>query len=1142
MGMSDILLVRRWTATRDADAFTEIVSRHSAMVYATCLRILGNSAEAEDVTQDCFIELAQARTTIRSSLGGWLHRAAVHQSLDRIKMESRRKRREVGFVERVGMNNEVTWDDIQAHIDDAIAALPDKLREPVIYRFLEGQTQNAIARNLRVSSSTVQYRLSKGIEEMRKFLKKRGVVAPSVVLASLLGTQLTAEAAPATLIAALGKLTLAGATGAVGATAGTSGTSIVTLGGIAMVKKLVIGAAVLAAGSVTIWTLNPNKAIELVEPALEVTQAELPSAEGTVTALAPGEDAEQRLRDKPVDAATDAEQVAATSSTLGSIMGKVYKAETSEPLPDVEIHIEPTDGTTGAPLVAKTNGNGRYRFTGLGNGIYSVWRESRTSGLPPLDEDQKILVATREKQTVHGVDFPVVMGLRVAGNVVDTAGHPVAGATVEGRSYLPPWPRCITEQDGAFELFGFEPTRELVLEAVKGEELLSEMYGPVLLEVEGLSDVVLTMYPAASISGRLVDRDEEPIADALVWPSPKKRPRRQLAHRMGRTAQDGAFSIAGLAAGTYELGLSPKWWESAEQAAPPWDEFELAHGQNLEGITAVWDGPPAPELSITGCAIDTEGNPVEEARVAAVGGGSPVPSVRTDEDGCYEIEWVADGFYIVMVEHGSFVRATRQDVQAGSEGIDFVLEPRAMIEGCVLDDETGAPVTQFEIDYSDEYRRRTIRPHERFQHWFDEAGRFRIEKVEPGPVTIMAKAPGYGESAIEIPHLRSGQTIRNVEIRLGSGTSLSGVVVDTEGHPVENAYIIPGKIPRLDEYTDVAGLTKTDSDGAFRLTGQPLDLKLVAAHHPDYAMGSTPVTMSQYDENTVTIVLSKGGTIEGTVYYGGEPQSGRAVELMHITDRSAPIMRGTTTAEDGTYRFERMMPGHAIVSVVGRFEEGSQKGRQLSRTVAVKEGESVTVDFRFSRARATVEGLITFEGEPLSGAHLNLHIETSDDPEVLVGDVKSDGWYRFEDVPVGLAVLQVWDRSSKMRRRAEFEIGEDQIVRQDIEFAAGAAIAGRVTGLHPDEHLLVYVIPGTIEVTAGNRSQVLSEYHAQKRSPIRVDGNGPYHCGGLEPGDHTVVAVVATGTEGVSHIGHTFVVAHVDVADKSTYQLDLVID
>jgi hypothetical protein len=316
-------------------------------------------------------------------------------------------------------------------------------------------------------------------------------------------------------------------------------------------------------------------------------------------------------------------------------------------------------------------------------------------------------------------------------------------------------------------------------------------------------------------------------------------------------------------------------------------------------------------------------------------------------------------------------------------------------------------------------------------------------------------------------------------------------------------------------------------------------LKLVAAHHPGYAMGSTQVTMSQHGENTVTIVLSKGGTIEGTVYHGGEPQSGRAVELMHNTDRSAPIMRGVTTAEDGTYRFERLMPGHAIVSVVGRAEEG---GRQLTQTVGVKEGETVTVDFRFSRARATVEGLITLEGEPLGGAHINLHIATSDGPEVLVGDVKSDGWYRFEDVPVGLAVLQVWDRSSKMRRRAEFEIGEDQIVRQDIEFAAGAAIAGRVTGLHPDEHLLVYVIPGTIEVTAGNRSQVLSEYHAQKRSPIRVDGNGPYHCGGLEPGHHTVVAVVATGGESVSHRGHTFVVAHIDVADQSAYQLDLVID
>ena len=78
----DAALFQRWIATRDADAFAEIVSRHSAMVYGTCRRVLRNPADAEDVTQECFMELARAGRPVRCPLGAWLHTTAVRRSLD----------------------------------------------------------------------------------------------------------------------------------------------------------------------------------------------------------------------------------------------------------------------------------------------------------------------------------------------------------------------------------------------------------------------------------------------------------------------------------------------------------------------------------------------------------------------------------------------------------------------------------------------------------------------------------------------------------------------------------------------------------------------------------------------------------------------------------------------------------------------------------------------------------------------------------------------------------------------------------------------------------------------------------------------------------------------------------------------------
>ena len=67
MTPTDMALVQRWMETQDAEAFHEIVRRHSAMVYATCRRVLGNAADAEDVAQDCFLKLAQARSPMTAN-------------------------------------------------------------------------------------------------------------------------------------------------------------------------------------------------------------------------------------------------------------------------------------------------------------------------------------------------------------------------------------------------------------------------------------------------------------------------------------------------------------------------------------------------------------------------------------------------------------------------------------------------------------------------------------------------------------------------------------------------------------------------------------------------------------------------------------------------------------------------------------------------------------------------------------------------------------------------------------------------------------------------------------------------------------------------------------------------------------------
>ena len=209
MEVSDTALLRSWQRSSDSEAFAEIVGRHSSMVFATCNRILRNDADAEEVTQECFMELGGVRRLIGDSLGGLLHTLATHRSLDRLKGDCRRREREIRYAMGRPVSCTTGWDDIYPHIDEAIANLPMKYRDCVIRHFLEGQTHAEIARTLGIADSTVRYRIQKGIECVRTDLRHRGVVvSASTMDTALAGSR--AETISASLAANLGKLSVAG--------------------------------------------------------------------------------------------------------------------------------------------------------------------------------------------------------------------------------------------------------------------------------------------------------------------------------------------------------------------------------------------------------------------------------------------------------------------------------------------------------------------------------------------------------------------------------------------------------------------------------------------------------------------------------------------------------------------------------------------------------------------------------------------------------------------------------------------------------------------------------------------------------------------------------------------------------------------
>src|SRR5689334_14491587 len=95
---SDAELLRQYARTHDAEAFAELLRRHTRLVFSVARRITGNLHDAEDVTQACFLELAHKAGSIAVSLPGWLHSAATFRSLNAVRDTATRRRYERGAL------------------------------------------------------------------------------------------------------------------------------------------------------------------------------------------------------------------------------------------------------------------------------------------------------------------------------------------------------------------------------------------------------------------------------------------------------------------------------------------------------------------------------------------------------------------------------------------------------------------------------------------------------------------------------------------------------------------------------------------------------------------------------------------------------------------------------------------------------------------------------------------------------------------------------------------------------------------------------------------------------------------------------------------------------------------------------------
>ncbi|MDO6728762.1 RNA polymerase sigma factor [Marinovum sp. 2_MG-2023] len=166
-------------ANGDAAAARELTLRLTPRVFGQALRMLGDRAEAEDVTQDALLRLWKIAPDWRqgeAQVTTWLWRVVANLATDRL-----RKRRRVAPLEDAGEPADETASaeaqmqtaSRRAALAGALAELPDRQRQAVELRHFEGLGNPEIAAILKISVDAVESLTARGRRALARALKGR---------------------------------------------------------------------------------------------------------------------------------------------------------------------------------------------------------------------------------------------------------------------------------------------------------------------------------------------------------------------------------------------------------------------------------------------------------------------------------------------------------------------------------------------------------------------------------------------------------------------------------------------------------------------------------------------------------------------------------------------------------------------------------------------------------------------------------------------------------------------------------------------------------------------------------------------------------------------------------------------------------
>ena len=678
-GMGDAQLVERFVSgvgTVREDAFAALVHRHGPMVLGVCRRMLPRPGDADDAFQAVFLVLARKAGAVRDrdSLRPWLHGVALRVARDARRRSARLRVRESHPLDDTheAAARDPAMTDLLALLDEELARLPLRLRDPLLLCELEGTSRREAALRLGLPEGTLSSRLARGRTLLRDRLARRGVslgAGPLVGLGRL-------PTPVASFVDSTVKLALIFATrgvppGIVPAALSSLATGVIGMSIASCLKLALAGSLALGSIAGLAWAVGPARGGQ--KPEIKTDDKN--------TAISAQPD-----RKGPPDWQTH-------------IRGIVVD-EGGQPVPGVAVSTYPHTALE-SKTVSNTDGSFTLPFQRHAHQDLTLLARplvGEARGFAHLDPPPRKTEAEPPARVVMKSSRAIVV------RVADGGGKPILDASVEATSDFAILDATKTGANGTARLIVPADANVEWIAALKpGAGLDYAIYGEVdeqghtgggLPSGEIPDLVTLTLEEPRTVRIKAVDVAGWPLAGVKFVPWLLRKP----GHR-------GELNISG---GIFEATTGPDgvvtfdWLPTTDETIFFWPrsarfpQRRVVIEPGLDAITATL----IPAETIRGRVAYPDGSPAVGFRVWAIGSGygwdDGFAQAFTEADGTYVLNVAAGEGYAVSVDDPDWAARSRLDViiRAGrpASGVDFPLGRGTLIRGRIgtgPDDEPG---------------------------------------------------------------------------------------------------------------------------------------------------------------------------------------------------------------------------------------------------------------------------------------------------------------------------------------------------------------------------------------------------------------------------------------------------------------------